>query len=323
MPVILLTNRYSTAPLHIAEETVPAGFRLISLETNEKTELVKKAPLADYFLASGRIRIDKPVLDVATKLKMIQRTGVGMDSFDLDAVRARKLPVYINAGINSASVAEHTLMLMLATLRRLPIINSQVKKGVWEKQEQGIRNFELRGKTVGIVGVGNIGQTVIKLLKNFDVCVFYYDAIKLPEEMEKELGITYAPLEQMISSVDILSLHCPLTPQTKNLIEKKQLASMKTGSIIINTARGGLIDETALAESLRTGHTRAAGLDVYTEEPLPDNNPLVMLKNTILTPHIGGITYDSFHAMMTQAMNNIKLFEEGKFEQIESRRLKL
>ncbi len=323
MPVILLTNRYSAAPLQIAEETVPAGFRLIFLETNEKAEFAEKAPLADYFLASGRIRIDKPVLDAAAKLKMIQRTGVGLDSFDLDTIKARKIPIYINAGINSASVAEHTLMLILATLRRLPVIDSQVKKGIWEKQEQGIRNFELRGKTVGIVGIGNIGKSVAKLLKNFDISVLYYDTIKIPEEIEKDLGITYTSLEQLISGVDILSLHCPLTSQTENIIGKKQLASMKNDSIIINTARGGLIDEDALAESLCSGHTRAAGLDVYREEPLPGNSPLLRLKNIILTPHIGGITYDSFHAMMTEAMNNIKLFEEGKFEQIESRRLKL
>lgn len=323
MPIILLTNCYSASVHKIAETTVPYGFELISLETNQRDELTSKAALADYILASGRTKINKTVLDAAVRLKMIQRTGVGLDSLDLGAVKAKDIPLYVNPGINASSVAEHTVMLMLASLRRLPQIDSQLKSGAWERQAQGVLNFELRGKTVGIVGVGNIGRTVAKLLRSFDVTLLYYDAIRMSEVLERDLGIQYVPLEQLISRVDILSLHCPLTPQTKKMINGSRLACMKKGAILINTARGGLVDEEALARSLRSGHTRAAGLDVYNMEPLPSNSPLMALQNIIITPHIGGITFDSFHAMMAEAMSNIALFEEGKFEQIQNRKLKL
>lgn len=323
MPVILLTNHYDGKPLRIIKEALPSGFNLVCLHKAEKNELLSKAGQAEYLLASGRIPIDRDVLEAASKLKMIQRTGVGLDSLDLDGIKERNIPIYVNQGINSRSVAEHTILLMLATLRRLPVVNANVKNGRWEKQKQGVENYELYGKTVGLIGMGNIGRAVAKMLGVFGAKVLYYDPLQLADDVENALGIRYTPLVELMQQVDIVSLHCPLTAQTLKLIGKEQLALMKNGAIVINTARGGLIDEEALIQCLQSGQVATAGLDVYNEEPLAKNNPLLMLDNVILTPHIGGITYDSFHAMMIEAMNNMRLFEEGKLEQIANKRWKI
>ena len=323
MPVILLTNHYTKLPLKIIEKSVPPGFQLISLKRMAKEELVERAKEADYLLASGRLAIDREVLDATTNLKMIQRTGVGLDSLDLSTIRSRGIPIYVNSGINARSVAEHTMLLILAALRRLPLVNSDVKNGKWQKQEQGVQTHELCGKTVGLVGMGNIGSIVAKLLQSFKANVIYYDRLRLSIDVETELGIEYAPLEELIARVDILSLHCPLSSETKGLIGERELTSMKSGVVIVNTARGQLVDEKALVHHLRIGRIGAAALDVFEVEPLPQTSHLLRMDNVILTPHIGGITYDSFHSMMTEAMSNIRLFEEGKVELLESRRLKI
>jgi D-3-phosphoglycerate dehydrogenase len=323
MPCILLTNHYSKKVLSIIEKKIPDQFTFISLKKADKNELIKRVSSADYLLASGRVPIDRDVLNAANNLKMIQRTGVGLDSLDLQAIKEKNIPVYVNQGVNSQSVAEHTILLMLATLRRLPSINLMTKKGVWQRQDEGVLNFELFGKTVGLIGMGNIGRAVAHILRNFHVKILYYDLMQAPKDIEKELSITFAPFDMLIQQADILSLHCPLTPWTKGIIGKEQLASMKKGSIIINTARGGLIDEEALIKNLESGHLASAGLDVFNEEPLPKTSPLLKMDNVILTPHIGGITYDSFSAMMTEALTNITLFEEGRMDLIKDKRLNI
>lgn len=321
MPVIVLTNRYQAAPLAIVKNALPPAFELLMPDKAEKGELLKVAPAADYFLASGRIVIDAEILGAAPNLKMIQRTGVGLDTIDLAAANARSIPVYVNRGVNAASVAEHTVLLILAALRRLTQVDAAVKNGVWQKQEQGVRNAELRGKTVGLVGLGSIGRETAARLRAFGVNLVYYDVARLPAGEEEQLGVMCLPLEELLAAADIVSLHCPLTAETRLMMNAARLASMKRGSVLINTARGGLVDEKALAESLAAGHTGFAGLDVFGAEPLPEGSPLRNLPNVILTPHIGGITADSFRAMMTEAMENIRLFEAGDLEKINSKRI--
>jgi len=321
MPVILLTNHYNEGPLSIAKAAVPEGFELISLDKACKEELIVKAKDAHYFLVSGRLPIDREVLDASPNLKMIQRTGVGTDMFDMEALKEKNIPVYVNMGINARSVAEHAVMLILATLKRLTIVNANVKNGIWLKQDTGVQNRELCGKTVGIIGMGNIGRMVVKMLKGFDVSIVYYDMYRQREETEKELGITYATMEDVFKKADIISLHCPLTPETKGMINAKALSMMKKGVIIINTARGGLIDEAALIDALKSGQVRAAGLDVFAKEPPDKTNPLLGFDNVIVSPHVGGLSYEAFRSMMVEAMNNMKLFEEGRAEELESKRL--
>jgi phosphoglycerate dehydrogenase-like enzyme len=322
MPVILLTNRYSDNVLRVVNEQLPIGFDFISLENAIKEALLEKAPLADYFLASGRLAIDKDVIEAASRLKMVQRTGVGTDTIDLAYLNGKGIPVYVNTGVNSVSVAEHTILLILAVLRRITAVDASVKSGKWSKNDIGISCHSLFNKTIGIIGIGNIGKNVVRMLQPFGVSIIYYDPFRLPESEEKLLNIQFCELHDLLKQVDILSLHCPLTAQTRGIIGSNEIESMKQGAFIINTARGQLISENALIAALQSGHIRGAGLDVFYKEPINPDNPLLGMNNVILTPHIGGLTLEPFSKMMRNAFENIQLFENGQYKLLESKRLK-
>ncbi len=275
---------------------------------------------ADYLLAGGRVRINENVLSHATSLKMIQRSGVGLDSINLEALRKHNIPLYVNKGVNSQSVAEHALLLMLACLRRLTEIHNNTVAGIWKKQEQGVRTFELHGKTVGLIGMGSIARKVARLLKPFDVRILYFDPYRLNEKTEHELSVEHTDFNTLLGESDIVSLHCPMTDENSRMINGTTLSQMKRGAILVNTARGGLVDSAALHAALQDGRLSFAGLDVHETEPIPAEYPLKSLPNIILTPHVAGVTADSFRAMMTDAMRNIELFELGRLSEIEQAR---
>ena len=318
---ILFTNNYTVAPLKIVNEELPSSFEAVFLSDQTENELIEKSKSIDYIIAGGRIKISKKVLRNADNLKMIQRSGVGLDSLDLDAIKEKGIPLYVNKGINADSVAEHALMLMLACLRRLPQADGNTKSGIWNKQGLGIQTAELRGKTVGIVGMGSIAKRLVSLLKPFQVHVLYNDLYRAPLEFETENQSHYVSIEKLLSESDIVSINCALTPDTKHLIDSKTISQMKDGAILVNTARGSIIDAEALAQALRTGKLSFAGLDVHEEEPISADYPLLGIENVILTPHIGGVTADSFRSMMRAAFRNISLFDQGRLEEIESNRV--
>ena len=303
---ILLTNHYEGKPAEIIKSAVPDGFELEMLESVSQQELEGKVKEADYLLVSGRLKINRTVLENATNIKMIQRTGVGLDSIDLEYIRNHDIPFYVNKGVNAQSVAEHTILLMLASLRNLVEINENTKRGIWKKQAQGVCTHELCGKTVGLIGMGAIGRKVAGMLKAFGAKVLYNDVSKMKQEDENALGIKFSTREEIIEKSDIISLHCPLTDDTRHMI---------------NTARGGLIDEAALINGIKNGKIAGAGIDVYEKEPV-DNSEVLNLQNVITTPHIGGVTYDSFYQMMYQAMRNIEMFDKGQLQEIEQGRYK-
>lgn len=320
---ILHTARYTGIPLDILKASCPDGFVVRTLDEASYEQLLKEVADANYFLVSGRLPIDKAVLDAAPQLKMIQRTGVGTEMLDLEEIQRRGIPVYVNAGVNARSVAEHTLALMLAALKRLPQINAQTHNGVWKKQQQGITTHELYGKTVGLVGMGNIGRLVAAMLQPFGAKVQYTDVFRQKEEVEAALDLTYCDsFEALLPQCNILSFHCPLTKENTEMLNQRTLAMMKEGSIVVNTARGKLINPDDLYEALKSGHVKAAALDTHYEEPVKENYKLTELDNVVLTPHIGGLSYEAFANMMQEAMNNIQAFEEGRLDEIESKRLK-
>lgn len=316
---ILLTNHYDGKPAEIIKSVVPDGFELEMLESVSQQELEDKVKNADYLLVSGRLRINRKVLENAVNTKMIQRTGVGLDAIDLDYIKKNNIPFYVNKGVNAQSVAEHTILLMLATLRNLVEINENTKNGIWKKQAQGVGTYELSGKTVGLIGMGAIGRKVAEMLKVFGAKALYNDVLQMKEEDEVRLGITYCTIKEIIEKSDIISLHCPLTTETKHIIDNRAVNKMKNGVILINTARGGLIDETALIDGIKSGKIAGVGIDVYEKEPV-ENNELLQLKKVITTPHIGGVTYDSFYQMMHDAMRNIEMFDKGQLQVIENSR---
>ena len=320
MKKIVLSNAYKGAVREFVESLVPAGFSLEILETMSSDELKERIVDADYFIVSGRMKVNGEVLSEAKQLKMVQRTGVGLDHIDLAYLKENNIPLYVNQGVNALSVAEHTLLLMLAVLKRLPHIDRFVKNGGWDKQNNGIQNHELSGKTIGIIGAGHIGRTVVKLLSGFDVNIIYYDAYRLNEEMEQSLRMQYVDLDTLLKESDVVSLHCPLLDSTRHMMNEETLKKMKPSAVLVNTSRGPLIDESALVEALRNGTIKAAGIDVYVSEPVAKDSPLLQLENLVTTPHIAGITRESFGSMISKAFANMVAYEQGDLDSIEPSR---
>ena len=322
MPKILHTARYTGEPWEILKSVVPSGFTVETLDELNKECLLRQCVDADYLLVSGRLPIDEDVLNSTKHLKMIQRTGVGTEMLDLEAIKKHEIPIYVNRGVNARSVAEHTITLMLCCLKNIPKIDKQVKGGIWEKQLTGVTCHELFGKTVGLVGMGAIGKLIAEYLKVFGAKVIYTDLYRLPEEKEKDLSLTYIEtFEELLPRIDILSFHCPLTKENQEMLNPSAFTKMKDGALVINTARGKLINEDALYEALINGKIRSAALDVHYEEPIKSFSRFADMDNVILTPHIAGLSYESFQAMMAGAVENIVLFEDNKFESIKNKLL--
>lgn len=313
MKKILHTARYTGIPWEILKSVVPNGFTVETLDELNYESLIRQAVDADFLLVSGRLPIDEGVLSAAKHLKMIQRTGVGTEMLDLEAINRHGIPVYINKGVNARSVAEHTLALMLCCLKNIPQIDKQVKNGVWKKQQTGVTCNELFGKCVGLVGLGAIGKQVATYLNVFGAKVLYTDVYRADTEIEKKLALTYVPsFEELLPQIDILSFHCPLTKNNHDMLNAQTIAMMKQGTIVVNTARGKLIEPESLYKALKDGFLRAAALDVHYEEPIKQDYMFSKLDNVILTPHIGGLSYEAFCKMMEEAVRNIIQFDKDK-----------
>ena len=320
--IILHTSRYTGIPWEILKSVVPESFEVRTLEDLNYDCLVREAMDADYLLVSGRLPVDEGVLSTAKHLKMIQRTGVGTEMLDVEAIKQHGIPVYVNAGVNAQSVAEHTLSLILACLKRLPQINQQTHQGVWKKQQVGVTTRELKGKTVALVGMGNIGRLVAQMLQAFGANTIYTDVVRQSAETEQCLGLTYYDsFDAVLPVADILSFHCPLVKENTEILNQRTLSLMKQDAIVVNTARGKLINPDDLYVALKSGRLSSAALDTHYEEPIKEGYKLAELDNIILTPHIGGLSYEAFESMMVGAMENIAAFEAGRQEEIADKRL--
>ncbi|WP_263833496.1 phosphoglycerate dehydrogenase [Sulfurospirillum oryzae] len=250
----------------------------------------------------GREEIDDEILSACPKLKILSRYGVGLDNLDLESMKKRGLQLGWSGGTNSNSVAEITLSLMLSCIRNLHIATALLKQHVWKVNG----GSELTGKTIGLFGFGNIAKRVVELLSPFHckilVCNRTHD-----EAEAKKYGITYASKEQILAEADIISIHLPLTPESKNLFSTEEFKAMKKSAFIINTARGGIIDEEALKIALKTGEIAGAGLEAFLVEPTQDWE-LIDLPNLICTPHLGGNSKESILAMGYACIEHLKTF---------------
>lgn len=280
----------------VEESSFPARAALIR---DADIVLVMAAPMPKELLAEAR------------RLRLIQKLGAGLDKIDLDFCRGRGIGVARLQAGNSVPVAEHTILLMLATYRQLPQLDHQTRSGKWDKENARGTHRSLQHKTVGLVGFGAIGKEVAKRLRAFNVKILYYDPIRAGADIEQSLGVTYADLDALLHEADIVSLHLPLLPQTKNIIDAGRIAAMKAGAVLINCARGGLVDEAALAEALRAGRLSGAGIDAFSQEP-PVGNPLLALDNTVVTPHLAGATLDNFAGVIARSVENVKAVLRGE-----------
>lgn len=293
------------------QQNLPTGFHLEIAQSNDKTLHQVMLQKADYVFLGGT-HLDAELINGAPKLKMIQKWGMGVDKIDLNAAKSKGIPVAITNGANASQVAEHTILLMLATLRKLPYARQSLLDGKWINSELRATCTQLGGKTVGLFGMGNIAKYVIKQLRGFDTPIIYFSRTRLTTTQERELNIEYVDFETLLKQSDILSLHAPLTPQTHYLFNASKLALMKSDAIIVNTARGELIDEVALFASIQNKQLRGAGLDVFVSEPPVLTNPLLHLDEVVATPHIGASVIEASTSVIQHGLNNIALFEQGQ-----------
>jgi len=253
----------------------------------------------DGFIA-GLDTIDRSALEKADSLKVIARYGVGIDNVDLEAAKEKEIIVTNTPGANSGSVAELALGLMLSLARQIPFGSQQVRQGNWPR----ISGVSLEGKTVGILGFGSIGKQLAKRLMGFGCQVLAYDPY--PDiQFARELDVALmGSIAEVISSADFVSLHMPLLPETKGMVNAAFLSKMKSGSFLINTSRGEAVNEIDLYEALRSGHLKGAGLDAFISEPPEVSNPLLTLPQVIVTPHHGAHTDGATNNMGKLAMND-------------------
>jgi D-3-phosphoglycerate dehydrogenase len=264
-----------------------------------QSEALSKADVA--FVIAAPVTAD--LIGSAPHLKFIQKLGAGIDRVDQGACAARGIAIARLNASNAVPVAEHTVLMMLSTLRHLPEIDRRTRAGEWLKEEGRARNQHMRGKTVGLLGLGAIGRVVAELLSGFGVSLIYHDPHRAGPEIETALKIRFVDLDELIETSDILSLHLPLTPQTRQIINSERIKRMKPGSVVINCSRGGLIDEEALADALMTGSLFGAGLDTFAVEP-PSGSRLLATPNTVITPHFAGATSNNFAYVVQRAFNN-------------------
>ena len=316
MKTVLLSNRYEGQLKEILEKLVGDRFRLKMLNRNSKEALLHEIADSDYLLYSGQLELDSDILKAAGNLKMIQRTGVGVDRIDLETLKNLKIPLYVNKGVNAGSVAEYTVMLMLETIKNNRVISYNMTRGKWEKYGDGITVHELSGKTIGIIGMGNVGRAVASMLAGFNVRKIYYSRTRISGEDERRLCVDYRDLDTLLSVSDIISLHCSYDKRIGPIINSSEMERMKKGAIIINTARGKLIEEKALIDSLESGRIAAAGLDTFSEEPLSPDSQLRGMKQVVLSPHIAGLSFEAYERMLSRAIDNIVCFDNGNTEDI-------
>jgi phosphoglycerate dehydrogenase-like enzyme len=289
---------------------VPEGFELLTLERDDDDERRAKIALADAVINAPAVLTDAVAAAASDRLRLVQHQGVGWQNHaPLEWMKARGVRYAINPSGTAETVSEHALTLMLACLRHVARADAALRRGEFLLTQLRPISRNLRGLTVGIVGMGRIGSAVAALLQPFRVRGLYADPYaRMPEGFEIMLGFQRVELDTLLAESDVVTLHCPHTDETHRMISRERLALMKPDAVLVNCARGPIVDEAALAEALRAGRLGSAGIDVFDPEPPRPGNPLYDLPNTVLTPHIAGGTSDALRAKVEGVMANIERF---------------
>ncbi len=265
---------------------------------------------ADFIMVYGAELADD-VLRSAPKARVVQTLAAGYDRMNHGLMAELGVACCNNGGANSWAVADHAVLLMLAVYRKLIASDAATRDGRWNEPITGANTFEMAGKLVGVLGIGNIGRQVARRVQGFDSITQYYDLFPLPEETEQELGLTRVELDELFSTSDIVTCHAPLTPQTRHIVSRDRIATMKPNAVLVNTSRGPVVDEAALIDALREGRIAGAGLDVFEKEPVDRDNPLLAMENVVVTPHTAGTTWDTWPRRAGFAYRNMKGVWEG------------
>lgn len=310
-PIIVFAPVLDPEVRAIADDLLPAHFTLRNVAPDDLPTAILDADFLCGFI--GPIDTAALVAATAKRLKLVQLMSAGYDRFNLDGARQARLPVAVNGGANAIAVAEHAIMMMLAALKHVHELDRAVRNGGWRSASVGSKRvYELYHSTVGIIGMGRIGQEVARRLAGWEATIVYYDPLRLPRDRERELGVRYTELDVLLRTADAVTVHVPLNASTHHLIDAESLSLMKPTAVLVNTARGGLVDEQALATALREGRILGAGLDVLSQEPPPVDHPLLELPNVTLTPHTAGPTWQSFPRRFANCFANIERVQRGE-----------
>ena len=301
-----LTGVYFDGAKKALMENVPEGYEITFVNGPEEYD-----KLAHVSYIINRLAVDSQIFYAAKELKLLQKWGAGFDDCDIRLAGRLGIPVANCPGVNSRPVAELALLHMLSVYRNLIAINRNLKEGKWPKSEFFGRSYMIYGKTVGIVGLGNIGKKVAQMVAALGAHVQYYDIVRQWEQ-EAQFGYDFVPFEQLIQTSDIISIHCPQKEDTIDMFSDAEFAQMKKTAVLINTARGPIVNQDALLKALTRGQILGAGMDNFNEEPLPANHPLLLLPNVSATAHAGGNTADNDINMVQYCYSNIVNFENGR-----------
>lgn len=289
----------------ILDECVPDGYEMVYNQDLEEEQRQKVLEEVEFYLLNAAKAPKERILSTPN-LRHIQRTGVGYETIDLSACDEIGITVSNLPMGNAVAVAEHTVMLMLAAIKKLIPIDGLMRRGVWPFSHYRTSCYELQGKVVGFIGMGNIARLVAERLKPFGTTLIYYDIVRLPEPLEDKLQLTYCEnMEEVLHNADILSIHLHLNPSTYNIIGRKEIAMMKENAVLINVSRGGLVDEDALYDALISGKLSGAGIDTWSSEPNIQNLPLLQLENVVATGHTASGTIDTFKKQVVACFENI------------------
>ncbi len=291
----------------IIRGTVPDSFELVTLEHDDDAERCAKIADCEVVIVAAT-PLRRPAIDAAKRLALVHHQGVGwQDTTDHQELQARGIPLALTPEGTTVGVAEHTVLLILAALKLLPYADSELRRGRFHINALRPESRELNGLTVGYIGMGRIAQAVAERLRAFGTRGIFFDP-----NVSSADGLQSRSFEQVLQHADVLTLHIPLTAQTRHMIGAAQIAQMKRGAYLINASRGGLIDEVALVAALESGHLAAAALDVFETEPLPASHPLTRLRNVVLTPHIAAGTRDALTTKMRALFANVQRFYRGE-----------
>ena len=289
---------------------LPDGWMIATTASRDASDQMAALSGASFGI-TGDVPVTAKMMAV-DGLRAIHKWGVGYDNIDLDAARRHGVRVLRTTGSNAVAVAETTLGLILAVNRNIVRGHAGIAQGKWRKGELSPTSMRLSGKIVGIVGMGYIGKALARLLSGFGCTVYYTKRMPLDAAEEAALRLRFASLEDLLRMADVVSLNCELNASTRNLINRETLALMKPDAILVNAARGGVMVEEDVAEAIRDGRLRGAGVDVFAIEPVPADNPLIGLDRVITTPHVGAISSDSFVPSIKRMIGNLKAIAEGR-----------
>ena len=313
-PNVLLVPELPAGVVAIAFEHFAPGTRVAQGSLSRARDATLTLLREAEFVVGFPWDMDEEAFRAASgSVRLVHLLSAGHELLDMSLATRFGIPVSGNGGSNSTATAEHTVMLILAALRRFDQRTSSVKAGGWNDGLAGsLSTFELEGKTVGIVGMGHIGTAVVTRLRGFGVTLVYFSASRLSAKEESKLDLHYKSLEGVLDECDILTLHVPLTPQTRQLIGQAELRRMKRGAVLVNTARGGLVDEKALVAALEQGDLFYAAVDTLREEPPPRDSHLRRVDNLLITPHVAGHTRESWSKAFGHAALNVRRVMNGE-----------